>query len=234
MPYSFDILDAIAISWFLVAWIGYSAISKRRYSSGGEATLTKLSRNYRKAWMLNMLDREFRIVDTTLLSTLIQSVSFFTSGTILLIAGLFAALSAAQDVLEMTAQIPFAVETNLLTVKIKFLLLIGLFVYVFFKLVWSLRQYNFAVVMMGGACIEFDDQDEKTRFAEKMGVVIDRGGIHFNEGMRGYEFGLAYLGWFIHPLLFIGATTLVVLVIYRREFHSNVLRAMQQWDQTQQ
>lgn len=232
MPYSLDIIDGIAIAWFFFAWFGYSVISKKRYSSAGDVTLSKLSRDYRKAWMLNMLNREYRIVDTTLLGTLIQSVSFFTSGTILLIAGLFAALGSAQDVLEITAQIPFAIETNLVTVKIKFLLLIGLFVYVFFKLVWSLRQYNFSVVMMGGAMLEFETDDEKTRYAEKMGIIIDRGGVHFNEGMRGYEFGLAYLAWFIHPLLFIGTTTLVVMVIYRREFHSNILRAMQQWDKT--
>lgn len=155
MPYSFAILDGIAIAWFFVAWLAYSVISKRRYSSAGDVTLSKLSRDYRKAWMLNMLDRDYRIVDTTLLGTLIQTVAFFTSGTILLIAGLFAALGSAQEVLEISAQIPFAVETNLVTVKIKFLLLIGLFIYVFFKLVWSLRQYNFAVVMMGGALLDF-------------------------------------------------------------------------------
>lgn len=232
MLYTFSLVDALAISWFFFAWLSYSAISKRRYSSAGDVTLSKLSRDYRKAWMLNMLNREFRIVDTNLLGTLMQSVSFFTSGTILLIAGLFAALGSAQDMLEITEQIPFAVETNLLTVKIKFLLLIGLFVFVFFKLVWSLRQYNFAVVMMGGAMLTYGSEDEKIRYAEKMGIVIDRGGVHFNEGMRGYEFGLAYLTWFIHPWLFIGATTLVVLVIYRREFHSNILRAMQHWDKT--
>lgn len=231
MPGSLNILDALAIGWFFVAWISYTFISKRRYSSGGDVTLSKLSRNYRKAWMLNMLDREYKIVDTNLLGTLIQSVSFFTSGTILLIAGLFAALGSAQDLLEMTAQIPFAIDTNLVTVKIKFLLLIGLFVYVFFKLVWSLRQYNFAVVMMGAAALKFENEKEKIRYAEKMGIIVDRGSVHFNEGMRGYEFGLAYLGWFIHPLVFIAATTLVVLVIYRREFRSNVLRAMQAWDQ---
>ena len=231
MPYSFEILDGIAIAFFIIAWVSYNLISARRYSSSGEITLSKLSRNYRKTWMLNMLDREYRIVDSTLLGTLIQSVSFFTSGTILIIAGLFAALSSAQEVHGITEHIPFAIETNLVTVKIKFLILIGLFIYIFFKLVWSLRQYNFAVVMIGGAKLTFESGQEKNRYAEKLGIILDRGGVHFNEGMRGYEFGLAYLSWFIHPLLLIAATTLVVLVIYRREYHSNILRAMQAWDQ---
>ena len=194
--------------------------------------MNKLSRGYRKTWMLNMLERENRMVDSALLATLIRSVSFFASGTVILIAGLSTALGAADQVVRITTQLPFAAETNALTVQIKFLLLISLFVYVFFKLVWSLRQYNFAVVMMGAAEIEFKDQTDKLNYANKMGIVVDRGGIHFNEGMRGYEFGLAYLGWFLHPILFIAATTLVLGVLYRREFHSNVLRAMQAWDQS--
>ena len=39
-------------------------------------------------------------------------------------------------------------------------------------------------------------------------------------------FGLSMLAWFIHPGLFVLATTGVVLVLYRREFHSDVLEVM--------
>lgn len=83
---------------------------------------------------------------------------------------------------------------------------------------------------MGAAEIEFIDRINKLNYANKMGIVVDCGGIHFNEGMRGYEFGLAYLGWFLHPILFMAAATLVLGVLYRREFHSNVLQAMQAWE----
>ena len=231
MPYTIELIDIFALVWFLLVWVTYSWFSKRQYSGKGAVTMNKLSRGYRKRWMLNMLERENRIVDSALLGTLIRSVSFFASGTIILVAGLSTAMGAAGEVARMTAQLPFTAETNAQIVQIKFLLLISLFVYVFFKLVWSLRQYNFAVVMMGAAAIEIKDEGDKLSYANKMGIVVDRGGIHFNEGMRGYEFGLAYLGWFLHPLLFIAATTLVLGVIYRREFHSNVLRAMQAWDQ---
>ncbi len=178
-----------------------------------------------------MLDRDYQIIDATLLGLLIKSVSFFTSGAILIIAGLTAALGAAAEVLEITTQVPYAVDATVITIQFKVLVLISVFIYVFFKLTWSLRQYNFAVVMMGAAALEFEQEDEKKRWANKMGIIVDRGGVHFNEGMRGFEFGLAYLGWFIHPVLFIAATTLVLLVLFRREFRSNVLRAMQEWDQ---
>ncbi|MCP4007969.1 MAG: DUF599 family protein [Proteobacteria bacterium] len=231
MPYSLHLLDLLAISWFFLGWTTYNWVSRRRYLRSGATSLSKLSRDYRKAWMLNMLDRDYQIFDATLLGLLIKSVSFFTSGAILIIAGLAAALGAAAEVLEITTQVPYAVDATVITIQIKVLILISVFIYVFFKLAWSLRQYNFAVVMMGAAALEFEQEGEKKRWANKMGIIIDRGGVHFNEGMRGFEFGLAYLGWFVHPVLFIAATTLVLLVLFRREFRSNVLRAMQEWDQ---
>ena len=39
---------------------------------------------------------------------------------------------------------------------------------------------------------------------------------HFNRGMRAFFFALGYLGWFIHPFIFMTATTFVALVLYRR------------------
>ena len=44
--------------------------------------------------------------------------------------------------------------------------------------------------------------------------------------MRGFEFALAAMAWFIHPVVFIVATIFVSLVIYRREFASRTMRAM--------
>ena len=49
---------------------------------------------------------------------------------------------------------------------------------------------------------------------------------HFNAGVRAYYFGLAALGWFLHPWLFMALTGWVVLVLYRREFRSKLLRTL--------
>ncbi|MNJ78871.1 hypothetical protein D3C77_767340 [compost metagenome] len=56
--------------------------------------------------------------------------------------------------------------------------------------------------------------------------MISLAANQFNFGLRSYYFGLAMLAWFINPWFFIIATTGVVLVLYRREFHSDVLDVM--------
>jgi uncharacterized membrane protein len=48
----------------------------------------------------------------------------------------------------------------------------------------------------------------------------------FNFGLRAYYFGMTMLAWFVSPWLFMLMSTGVVLVLYRREFHSDVLQVM--------
>lgn len=224
-------LNSMALGWFALLWLSYNWLSQKISERQEGLSLNKLAKNYRIKWMQQMLARENRIVDATLLNTLLRSVSFFLSGTILVIAGLYAALGAAEDIHAMTEHIPFAEITSIPAVKSKILLLIGIFVYVFFKLAWSLRQFNFSLSMLGAAPPNGTDDAEKQRYAEKIGFIIDRAGRHFNEGMRGFEFGLAYLAWFIHPLALVLSTSIVTAVIYRREHRSATLHAMQRWEQ---
>ena len=45
----------------------------------------------------------------------------------------------------------------------------------------------------------------------------------FNDGLRGYYFAFAAIGWFFSPILFMLATVGVVYILYQREFRSEVL-----------
>ena len=48
----------------------------------------------------------------------------------------------------------------------------------------------------------------------------------FNDGLRAYYLSFAAVAWFISPWAFIAATATVLWVLYRREFHSEVLVAL--------
>jgi uncharacterized membrane protein len=51
-------------------------------------------------------------------------------------------------------------------------------------------------------------------------------GRHFNRGQRAFFFALGYLGWFVGPIIFMATTVAVVVVIWRRQFASDSLRAI--------
>ena len=102
-----------------------------------------------------------------------------------------------------------------------------IFVFAFFKFTWSLRQFNYLLVLIGAAPL-FDRiaAGDGAAAARRAARMSDLAVNHFNVGIRAYYFGLAALAWFIHPLLFMAASAWVVLVLWRREFRSNTLAAL--------
>ncbi|MBX9713717.1 MAG: DUF599 family protein, partial [Pseudomonadaceae bacterium] len=111
----------------------------------------------------------------------------------------------------------------------KLLCLAIVFVYAFFTFSWCMRQYNFAAVLVGSAPMagERNVTDlERQAFATRAARVISMAANTFNFGLRAYYFGMATLAWFINPWFFMLVTAGVVLVLYQREFHSDVLAVM--------
>ena len=51
-------------------------------------------------------------------------------------------------------------------------------------------------------------------------------GDEFNRGIRAYYFGLAAVFWFVQPWVFAAITTVIVAVLFRRDFRSKTLAAM--------
>jgi len=225
MPPDISIWDFIALFFFFAAW--YSIAWLGRYCKDNEkTTLNSISKNYRNQWMLHLLERDNRISDVALIGNLMRSVSFFASTSILILAGLIAVFGVVDDALKIFHDIPYAQQVSAAFWKLKLFLMVFIFVYAFFKLVWSLRQFNSTVIMIGAAPDTFSSDEDLFSYANNLGVVLNRSSQHFNEGMRGFEFALAALAWFIHPFMFIFATCFVAMVIYRREFASRTMRAM--------
>ncbi len=67
---------------------------------------------------------------------------------------------------------------------------------------------------------------ERKAFAERLARVVSMAANQFNFGLRAYYFGMATLGWFINAWVFMAVTAGVVVILYRREFHSDVLEVM--------
>ena len=52
--------------------------------------------------------------------------------------------------------------------------------------------------------------------------------FHFNRGQRAFFFALAYLGWFVSGYVLIVSTIAVMLVMWRRQFASDALAAVEE------
>jgi uncharacterized membrane protein len=176
-----------------------------------------------------MLLRENRIADASVIGNLERNASFFASSTLIILAGILTVLGASDRAVSLLADLPFVQAASREMSEVKLLCLGVVFVYAFFTFSWCMRQYNFAAVLVGSAPMLGErhvTEQERRAFSERTARVISMAANQFNYGLRAYYFGMAALSWFINPWFFIAVSTGVVLVLYRREFHSDVLEVM--------
>ncbi|MDJ1157248.1 DUF599 family protein [Chelatococcus sp. SYSU_G07232] len=221
----FVFADYAALVFFVAAWVGYKIavedlpIAKR--------SLNARMNDYRRAWKQQMLARELRIVDTTILATLQNGTAFFASTSLIAIGGALALLRSTDEVLGLVADLPFGLKTTRVAWELKVVGLVVIFGYAFFKFSWSYRLFNYAAILLGATPMASEKdtapaQEAASRTAA-MNVVAGR---HFNRGQRAFFFALAYLGWFVSPYVLVISTAAVLAVMWRRQFASDARAAL--------
>jgi uncharacterized membrane protein len=219
--------DWVAIAAFFPAWFGYALFARHRV--GHQPSILATTNRVRRQWMLQTTYRDVRVVDGVVIQNLSTSPSFFASTTILIIGGLLAVLGTADKASELVRELPFAARTSALVFDLKLLLLLGIFVYAFFRFTWSMRQYTFGALLIAAApeASRFSDEGlSREAFADKAGRVVGMAAETFNDGLRAYYFSFAVMGWFFSPYVFLVATVGVVWILYQREFRSDVLAVL--------
>jgi uncharacterized membrane protein len=220
------LIDWLALVAFFAAWIGYAIFARRRATRF--ASLLATTNRYRQLWMLETTRRENRVVDSVVVQNMSTSPSFFASTTILIIGGLLAVLGT-QGAAQLVTEFPFAAATSAFVFDLKLLLLIGIFVYAFFRFTWSMRQYTFGALMiasMPDAKVFESGEVRREAYVNRAGKVVGMAAETFNDGLRACYMAFAALMWFSSALAFVLATLGIVFLLYRREFHSDVLELL--------
>jgi uncharacterized membrane protein len=102
------------------------------------------------------------------------------------------------------------------------LVLLGIFIYAFFKFTWTIRQYNYCIALIGAAPMPPIEAERQARLADALARSLSFTMLNFNAGLRCYYFAFAALAWFLHPLLVPVTTTLTLIMLIRRQFYSDV------------
>ncbi|GAA0207190.1 DUF599 domain-containing protein [Kangiella japonica] len=214
----------IALGWFIACWIGYTYFS--RYKQKNCSTIANQLQANRIEWLQRMIKREMRMADISSIGILSRNVTFFASTTIFIIAGLLTVLGSTEQVIPLVEALPWIEVDSRASWELKIIILVITFAYAFFKFTWSMRQYNFVIVLFGSAPDPSDSQKDRDIFIKHTNWLMGRASHSFNYGLRAYSFALATLGWFFNPFVFMLASALVVWVLYRREFRSATLAAL--------
>ncbi len=221
------IADWLAMLLFFASWIGYAWYAERGHSGGD--TLLARTNQYRRYWLLQASYRDPRMLDGIITQALSTTPAFFSSASIIVLGGLFALLGVTDRASELVNEMPFSQPSTVMLFDAKVLLLVGIFIYAFFRFSWSMRLHTFVALAIGSMPSaesfeggQFDRQAHVLRASRLVGLAAEA----FNSGLRAYYMSFAVIGWFFSPQAFIVATLLVVAVIYRREFQSDVLKVL--------
>lgn len=222
----FPITDIIAIVLFFAAWAGYShyvdtrAIAKR--------PVAVVMNDYRLRWMERMLERENRMPDVNISVAFVRSAMMFASTSILLIAGAVAMLGQIESVRAILGELSYTRPAPKALMEVQVFVLTGIFIYAFFTFVWAIRLFNNFLILLGAAPQASDcDEAIRVELPKRMAMFLSRAFRFANRGMRAFAFGLALLPWFLHPVLLIASSLLVLIVLYRRDFRSVSLEVLE-------
>jgi len=167
------------------------------------------------------------MVDMQIMAALQNGTAFFASTSLIAIGGALTLLRSSDDMIALVSTLPLGVSTSRLQWEAKTIGLAVVLVYAFFKFAWAYRLYNYVAILLG-ATPSAAEQESREAQAHVMRTarLFSAAGKHFNHGQRALFFALGYLGWYAGPIVFLVTTAAVVIVIWRRQFASDSLRAV--------
>jgi uncharacterized membrane protein len=180
---------------------------------------------WRQIWTSQMLWREERITDVSLVRGLIGNVSFFATTTVFVISGLLALIGSSGTITAKLNALPHVQTVTEETVLMKLCALLAMAIVAFFKFGWAMRLHANALLTVGAAP---DPTKKDSAHADYVSAHLAEmsalASAHFQCGVRAYYFGFASLPWLFSAWLLFPSLILMIGVAIRREFFSNAFQ----------
>lgn len=208
--------DWVASIYIVSMWLILSYVIEHPPKS--RPSVTVLMSQRRRDWMHVFVHRDPRIFDSQILASLRQGTSFFASTCIFAIGGVLA-LAKNTDPLVGVAQEVTAVTTPALIIQMKLAFVALFLTNAFLKFVWANRVFGYCAVMMAAVPNDPNDPGAHPK-AQQAAELNIRAAMNFNRGLRALYFALGALAWLLGPIPLMIAATVVIWVVWSREFAS--------------
>lgn len=220
---TFTALDSAAFLLLVLAWLATGFLAE--HPPSWRPSVSHLMKDYRRRWMVELLTRDPRIFDISLIDSLRQSAAFFISGAMIAIGGGVAMIGNTATLQGLAKDLTIGSETAQL--RIKLIVVVALMGNALLKFVWSHRLFGYCAIMMAAIPNDYTNPIARPR-ADQAAEIIITAARSFNRGLNGIYFALAALAWLIGPKALIWAVILTTAVLIRREFASHSRAVMMQ------
>ncbi len=228
MPFDLGPLDGpnlAAIGLLLAAWLAIGWLIE--HPPGRLPSVSTLMVQYRRDWMVQMVTRQPRIFDASIIESLRQGTAFFASTCMIAIGGGVAVIGNSDRIQGLATDLPLDIAG--VPVEAKIILVLFFLANALLKFVWANRLFGYCSVLMAAVPNDPADPRAYPRAAQAAEINITAA-RSFNRGLRAIYFGLASLGWLLGPIALGVATVMASGVMLRREFASTSRQVMMDLD----
>ncbi len=203
------VTDLVCMGCSALALAAYQVRVSR--SSATPALAPHYIESVRARWVASVVEGQRDILAVQTLRNMLMAASFFASTAFFAAVGLLSFGMNVSDVPPVFERVNFfgSTDQTLFTTK---LLLIALVLFgTFFNFALTLRYYNHLGLVLN---VPPDTEDD---LAARAGALLQRGGLHYSWGMRGYYAVIPMALWLFGPLWMALGTALVLPLLHRHD-----------------
>jgi uncharacterized membrane protein len=222
IPNDLDLPRLFAILFIFIMWLLYTPI----LNTLGHGTLNAQLHVVRQRWMRMLVQtgRDHRTFDAVILGHISNSMSFFGSATLLVLAGLLGTLANISHLYASVLAVKFVPFISLELFTIYFATLTFIMAVCFFSFTYALRKLSYTLALVGGIS-EAPGHDASSQImVAQTATVMTEAVKSLNNGIRGYYFAVGALFLFAGPYYSILMTTVMSgILLYRQGFSTTAL-----------
>jgi uncharacterized membrane protein len=225
LPQDFDFSHGIAMALILVSWFSYSSLM----ATFGRGSLNAQLVVIRDHWVQAATRRPAKPFDAVLLGHIINSIAFFGSATLIVLAGLISTFASVKSIHQTISELHFVAGASLELFALQIGFLAFVLALCFFSFTYALRKLIYTIALIGALPDISDDCPTHDQMVASASRVLSEAIKTFNFGIRGYYYAIASLCMLASPYVSMAATILVTGILFYRQLATPTARAIQDY-----
>lgn len=225
LPSDFGIAHAVAVTLLFGCWFSYSFL----LAAIGRGSLNSQLAIVRRYWISAATRRPAKPFDAVLLGHIMNSIAFFGSATMIVLAGVITVFTTAKSFHTTMSELHFIDTVSLELFGLQIGLVALVLAICFFSFTYALRKLIYTVALIGALPDISEECETHDAMVEAASVVLSEAVRTLNFGIRGYYYSVSMLCIFISPYACITATIISTAILFYRQLATRTSRAIQDY-----
>ncbi|MEM9060674.1 MAG: DUF599 family protein [Pseudomonadota bacterium] len=226
LPNDFDFAQGLAIAFLFASWFLYATVLR----TIAKGSLNRQLSTVRAQWLRLSVGRAQRPFDAILLGHIINSIAFFGSATMIVLAGIVTVFANVKSVYGTVSELTLTESSSFELFVIHFTVLSAILALSFFSFTYALRKLIYVLALVGALPEgKLDPHGEECRreMVDCAAMVLSEALMTFNFGIRGYYYAVAGIGLFVSPWLCLALTFAATAILIYRQIGTATAAAVQ-------